>query len=139
MLLVAGASLADARPLAAQEIVGGLHFGGPVHASVAVGAAWSLQSPGARDHGPFVLVEPGLRGHRASAGYLVMLGSLGTFLSGRGSWLQLRRDGDRRQYVGLELQGAPLFAAGVRVGGFVPLRSDGERRVLWIADISLAL
>jgi hypothetical protein len=128
-----------ARPVAAQQIVGGLHVGGPVRASVAVGAAWSLQSAGGREHGPFLLAEPGLRGHRASAGYLVMFGNLGSFLSGRASWLQLRRGGDRREYVGFELQGAPLFVVGVRVGGFVPIRVDGERSVLWIADVSLAL
>jgi hypothetical protein len=137
-MLVGGALLA-ARPLGAQEVVGGLHFGGPVRASVAAGAAWSLQSPGGREHGPFLLVEPGLRGHRASAGYLVMFGNLGTFASGRASWLQLRRDGDSREYLGFELQVAPLFVIGLRVGGFVPMRTDGARRILWMADLGLAL
>jgi hypothetical protein len=137
-LLVGCASLA-APPLPAQQIVGGLHFAGPVRASLAVGAAWSLQTAGSREHGPFLLVEPGLRGHRASAGYLVMFGNLGSFVSARGSWLQLRRDGDRRRYLGVELQVAPIFVTGVRVGGFLPTGSAGDRHLLWIADVSLAL
>jgi hypothetical protein len=137
-LLLVCAPLA-APPLAAQQLVGGLHFAGPVRASLAVGAAWSLQTAGDREHGPFLLVEPGLRGHRASAGYLVMFGPLGSFVSARGSWLQLRRGADRREYVGIELQLAPIFVTGVRVGGFLPTGADADRHVLLIADISLAL
>jgi hypothetical protein len=123
----------------AQQIVGGLHVGGPVRASLAAGAAWSFQSAAGREHGPFLLAEPGLGGHRASAGYLVMFGNLGSFASGRASWLQLRRDGDRREYAGFEVQVAPLFVMGVRVGAFVPLREGAGRDVLWMADFSLAL
>jgi hypothetical protein len=110
-----------------------------VRASLAAGAAWSLQSGVGREHGPFLLAEPGLRGHRASAGYLVMFGNLGSFVSVRGSWLGLRRDGDRREYAGVELQLAPIFVTGVRVGAFSPLGTDDDGGILWIADVSLAL
>ena len=136
---IAACSMAGARPLRAQHIVGGLHVGGPVRASLAVGGAWSLQKGFGREHGPFLLAEPGLRGHRASVGYLVMTGHLGSFVSGRASWLQLRRDGVAREYGGFELQVAPIFVSGGRLGAFVPLGSDEDRGVLWIADLSIAL
>ena len=132
-------TLAAPPALAAQELVGGVHAGGPVRASVAVGVAWpSDPSSGTGDAGPLLLAEPGLRGHRISAGWARSIGSLGSFASARATLLELRR-GERRRYAGLELQLAPLLGIGARLGGFVPLGSEGDRRVLLIGDVGFGL
>jgi hypothetical protein len=120
------------------QVIGGLHFGGPVRVSVALGRAWTdwRADP---SKGPMILIEPGLGGHRLSAGYMVARGNLGTFTSARVSWLHLIR-GSKGAYGGLELQYLPLFGIGGRLGAFVPLRPSSERpKFLWIADFSWGL
>jgi hypothetical protein len=136
MAIAAAASVTQPEPTAAQ-IIGGLHVGGPVRASVAFGYAWTGERH-RRSHGPMVLAEPGLGGHRLSAGYVRGAGNLGTFLSARLSWLQLVRDREGA-YAGLEVQFLPLFGVGSRLGAFRPLRSGEGGRLLWIADFSWGL
>lgn len=125
-------------PLHAQEFSAGVHLGGPVRASLAVGAIWMRPTGGDRGQGPILLVEPGLGGHRVSAGYLFARGNLGQFASVRATGLALRGD-EWRRYAGLDLQIQPLFVIGARLGAFVPLQSAVSRRLLWIADVSLGL
>ena len=72
-----------ASPLYAQEFSAGLHVGGPVRAALAVGAIWMRPTGGDHGQGPILLVEPGLGGHRISAGYLFARGNLGQFASVR--------------------------------------------------------
>lgn len=127
-----------ASPLHAQGFSAGLHFGGPVRAALAVGAIWMRPTGGDHGQGPILLVEPGLGGHRISAGYLFARGNLGQFASVRATGLALHRDGWRR-YAGLDLQVQPLFVIGGRLGAFLPLQSAATRRLLWIADVSLGL
>ena len=86
-----------------------------------------------------MLVEPGLRGHRISAGYLVARGNLGQFGSLHATGLALREDDAWRRYAGLALQLQPAFATGVRVSALVPVGSTGLRRLRWIADVALGL
>lgn len=125
-----------ARPAAAQQLTGGWHAGGPVRASLAAGLLFQdLDADGAR--GVITLVEPGLRGGRVSLGYELGLGHLGTFVSGRASVLRTWKVTTPRTYTGVELQVLPLFALGGRLGAFVP--TQGTRRVLWIADVSLGM
>ena len=129
---------APAGPLHAQHIGAGVHFGGPVRASLALGAVWEEERTGDNGHGAMLIAEPGLRGHRLSAGYFVTRGTLGQYASIRATGLALRSD-EWRQYAGLDLQVQPLFAFGGRLGAFVPLKSGQSRRLLWIADVSIGL
>ena len=127
-----------ASPLHAQAFSAGLHFGGPVRAALAVGVIWMRPTGSDHGQGPILLAEPGLGGHRISAGYLFARGNLGQFASVRATGLALRRNGWSR-YAGLDLQVQPLFVIGGRLGAFLPLQSAASRRLLWIADVSLGL
>jgi hypothetical protein len=140
MLLAALALvLIDASALRAQTPALGIHAGGPVRASLALGVMWLRETSGDRLQGPVVTAEPGLRGHRVSAGYLVMRGNLGQFASVHASGLTLRGDDGWRRYVGVDLQVQPAFVTGVRVGAFVPVGSAPTRRVMWMADVAFGL
>ncbi len=134
-LALFGAALAA--PLHAQRIYYGAHFGGPVRASLALGAVW-IETTRGYGHGPMLIAEPGIRGHRLSAGYLISRGQLASYASVRSTGLALKGD-EWRQYAGLDVQVQPLFAFGGRIGAFVPLKSAASRRLLWIADVSLGL
>ncbi len=134
-LALLGAALAG--PLHAQRIYYGAHFGGPVRASLAVGAVW-IETTRGYGHGPMLIAEPGIRGHRLSAGYLFSRGQLASYASVRATGLVLSGD-EWRQYAGLDVQLQPLFGIGGRLGAFVPLKFGQSRRLLWIADVSLGL
>jgi len=133
-------ALALATPLAAQQPVFGLHVAGPVRASVGAGV-WLGEDP-RHDaaSGAVVLVEPGLRGGRASIGYAYALrGGFGSFVTARATALRTwRMPGPPRTYVGGEVQVLPLLAVGPRLGAFVPA-DHNPRRVLWILDVGLGL
>ena len=140
MLLVAFAfTLASASTLRAQQPVGGIHVGGPVRASLALGVLWVRDTAGDRAHGPLVMAEPGLRGHRLSVGYLMSRGTLGQFAAVHASGLGLRGGDSWRQFAGVDVQVQPAFATGVRVGAFLPVGSAPSRRVMWIADVAFGL
>ena len=91
----------------------------------------------------FVAAEPGIGGWRASVGYLRPMSDLGAGYSVRGTFLQTNgrawRAEPRSTFVGAELQVMPLFAFGARVGGFVRVSRQGDRRALLTADLSLSL
>jgi hypothetical protein len=90
----------------------------------------------------FLAGEPGIGGLRVSAGYARMTGDLGTGFSMRGSLLRTTHRAwqapANTSFGGLEVQWFPLFALGVRVGVFVPLRDSARRRLL-TGDIGFAL
>jgi hypothetical protein len=130
-----------ASPIAAsaQQLAGGLHVGGPVRASIALGVLLGGGASDARSGQMFVLAEPGLRGHRLSAGYLRLSGNVGTFYGLRGTVLQLRGDEPARRYVGAEAHVTPLFAIGARLGAFTPVGASADRPFMWIADVMFGL
>lgn len=131
---------AAATPLVAQTPVFGLHAAGPVRASAAVGV-WLGADPRHDDaSGAIALVEPGLRGGRASVGYAYALrGGMGSFVTARATALRTWRVvGGPRNLAGLEVQLLPLFALGPRLGAFVPMER-GPRRVRWLLDIGVGL
>src|SRR5215216_6008315 len=86
----------------------GLHFGGPVRASVAGGVGWRSLAPGEPVR-LFVLAEPGWRGGRLSVVTGASFGSLGSAVTLRGSYLQFWGGAPHRKYVGGELQLMPLL------------------------------
>jgi hypothetical protein len=139
LLCAAALSVATSRALA-QTPVFGLHAGGPVGASAAVGI-WVGEDP-RRDQagGAIALVEPGLHGGRASVGYAYALrGGWGSFVTARATALRTwRRVGGPRNYGGLEVQVLPIFAVGPRVGAYVPA-DRGPKRVLWMLDFGVGL
>lgn len=128
-----------AAPAQAQHLVGGLHFGGPVRASLAAGVELRFGDSQSAEHGVFLVAEPGLRGDRLSAGVVSLIGDLATLASLRGSVLQIRDTEPTRRYAGVELQFAPLFMLGARVGAFTPFGSPPGRSFMWLADVSLGL
>lgn len=132
-------ALLAATPSAAQQPVFGVHVAGPVRASVGAGV-WLGEDP-RHDaaSGAVLLVEPGLRGGRASIGYAYALrGGFGSFVTARATALRTWRTvGPPITYAGGEVQVLPLLAVGPRLGAFVPTR--GPRRMLWILDVGLGL
>ncbi len=136
---IAAVAALAAAPAGAQRPVGGLHLGGPVGASVAGGVLLTPRDRGIPNLVPYVLVEPGLRGGRVSAGYGLALGGLGSFATARASLLRTWRVPTPRSYVGAELQFLPLFAVGGRLGAFVPTGAGAPRRVLLMGDVSIGL
>lgn len=128
-----------AAPAQAQHLVVGLHFGGPVRASLATGVEFKLGDGRRSEHGVFLVAEPGFGGDRLSAGVVSLIGDLGTLASVRGSALQIRDKGPTRRYAGLEVQFAPLFMLGARVGAFTPFGSPPGRSFMWLADVSVGL
>lgn len=138
-LLLTIASAASASASGAQQPVFGVHVAGPVRASASVGV-WLGEDP-RHDaaSGAVLLVEPGLRGGRASVGYAYALrGGFGSFVTARATVLRTWRSvGSPRTYAGGEIQILPVLAVGPRLGAFVP--TNGPRRVLWILDVGLGL
>ena len=76
-------------PLHTQEPAFGRHFGGPVRASLAVGVMW-METTRGYGRGPMLIAEPGLRGHRLSAGYLFSRGQLASYASVRATGRALK-------------------------------------------------
>jgi hypothetical protein len=133
------AALAPLSVAHAQQPVFGVHVAGPTRASASVGV-WLGEDP-RHDaaSGAVLLVEPGLRGGRASIGYAYALrGGFGSFVTARATALRTWRSaGPPHTYAGGEVQVLPLLAVGPRLGAFVPTR--GPRRMLWILDVGLGL
>jgi hypothetical protein len=98
----------------------GLHYGSPLRASAAVGVF--VDHSKADEDGMVFLLEPGLAGVEASAGYYRTIGRFGTGYSAHAA--VLRTGGDpwnaspRTTYVGAELQLAFVLGVGARVGYF---------------------
>lgn len=118
--------------------LGGLHLGGPVVASIAGGVLVRTRTPGDSEQGVLLLLEPGWKGDRASAGW-ARIEQMGTIVSVRASFLRMRRDPAPTSYAGVEVQYAPLFVVGARLGAFVPLARDREQRPTLVANFSLGL
>ena len=92
----------------------------------------------------FVVVEPGQHGFELSAGYLRLLGQLGTGYSLRAS--VLRTDGEpwkanpNATYVGAEAQWTLVFVAGGRAGVYRRVSgTSGEHDVLATVGLSIGL
>jgi hypothetical protein len=137
--LALSALLAIPTAAGALQLAGGLHVGGPVRASIALGVLLGGGASDARAGQMFVVAEPGLRGHWLSAGYLRFSGNLGSSYGLRGTALQLRSDGPARRYVGAEVHVTPLFAIGARLGAFTPVGASADRPFMWIADVMFGL
>lgn len=135
LIVTAALVVLATRAVAAQHIAGGWHAGGPVRVSLAGGVL--LEPQHGEGRGTFLLLEPGLRGGRASVGYLLMKGNLGSGVSVRASVLRTWSIVAPQTYAGGEVQILPLFLTGARLGGFIP--TSGPRRLLWIGDLSLGL
>lgn len=117
----------------------GLHFGGPVRASVSGGVGWRSLAPGEPVRA-FLLAEPGLRGGRISLVSGSSVGSLGSAWTVRASYLQFWAGAPQRKHAGVEVQILPLLGIGGRIGAFRPLGTEkGDRRILIIGDISILL
>jgi hypothetical protein len=118
----------------------GIHYGVPLKWS----ALLAIPLPGGSDAGgSFVAAEPGIGGWRASAGYLRILGDLGSGYALRATYLHTGNRAWRAppgvNYVGGEFQYMPLFVLGVRFGAFARVKGPGQRRGLLTADFSLML
>ena len=83
---------------------------------------------------PFVGVEPGIGGWRAGLGALKMTNELGggyvmragVLHTGKRAW----RAPSQATFVGPDFQFMPIFALGVRVGGFIRVAGKGGRGLL---------
>jgi hypothetical protein len=139
-LLAAGGVSGATRPAAAQTPVFGVHGAGPIRASLAAGV-WIGEHHPRHDEasGVIAVVEPGLRGGRASVGYAYSLSGLGSFVTARASVLRTwRMPTSPRTYAGVEVQLLPLFAVGARLSAFLPADRN-PRRVLWLLDAGIGL
>jgi hypothetical protein len=117
----------------------GMHFGGPVRASLAGGIGVRSLSPGEPVRF-FLVAEPGLRGGRLSLVTGTSVGELASAWTIRGSYLQLWGGAPHRKYGGAELQIIPIFGLGGRVGAFKPLGTiKTDRKILIIADFSFLI
>ena len=118
--------------------LGGLHYGVPLKWSIALGYIL----PGSyRDWKPFAAVEPGIGGFRASLGALKITNELGGAYFARATVLHTTskawRAPAQATYVGPELQFAPIFAIGLRLGGFIRVGGNGDRHGLVTSDLSV--
>lgn len=138
MLIVMVLLLPAAQPAGGQQLTGGLHLGGPMRASLSVGVIGGSRDRDLMGSGAFLLAEPGLEGLRASTGYALALGNMGSLATARATWLRLR-DKSGAGYAGLEFQWLPVVATGARLGAFVPTRTTQQRTVMWIGDVSFGL
>ena len=118
----------------------GIHYGAPLKWSTALAASFAGDD---KDSKAFVAAEPGIGGWRGSVGYLKITSNLGSGYVLRGTVLRTNnkawRAGSQLTFAGAEFQFMPLFALGARVGGFVRIGGQGERRGLLTADVSLML
>ena len=133
-------------PAAAQRKVQpmfGVHYGVPLRWSATLAAGIPLAQG---DEAPtaFLAAEPGLAGWRVSAGYAHLTGNLGSGYVLRASVLRTGahpwRAPSRATFVGAEAQLMPIFAIGVRAGGFYRVGgTDGAGRGLFAVDVSMLL
>ena len=118
----------------------GIHYGVPLKWSMVLAASLPGDD---KDSKAFVAAEPGIGGWRAGVGYLKMTSDLGSGYVLRGTILRTNNNAWRAApqltFAGAEFQFMPLFALGARVGGFVRIGGQGERRGLFTADVSLML
>jgi hypothetical protein len=117
----------------------GVHYGVPLKWSAALAA----QLPGTGKGSAFVAAEPGIGGWRASLGYARMTSDLGSGYVARATLLRTNdkawRVAPRSTFAGAEFQVMPLFALGLRIGGFFRVGGRGGQRGLLTADMSFAL
>lgn len=118
--------------------IGGVHYGVPLKWSIALGYTLPGNYNGWR---PFVAGEPGIGGWRAGVGALKMTNGLGGGYVARATVLRTGNKAWRAPaqatYVGPELQFIPIFAIGVRLGGFVRVGGKGDGRDLLTGDLSV--
>ena len=129
----------DARAeLSTNGITGGLHYGVPLKWSIAVGYIL----PGSYKYWqPFAAVEPGIGGFRASFGALKMTNELGGAYLARATVLRTGskawRAPAQATYIGPEIQFMPIFAIGLRLGGFFRVGGKADHRGLLTSDLSV--
>jgi hypothetical protein len=140
---VARAQASDDNPYSGwhPSLAGGLHFFGPLRASIALGGGLRREESlvGDRSQLIFAFLEPGLGGVRVSTGYAESVGTTGGGWSLRASLLKLTNEPRRRTMGGIELQVIPAVCAGARVGAFRELQRGPDRRTVYLADLSLCL
>lgn len=124
-------------PLLTSGWMAGIHYGVPVKWSMALGYVL----PGVRnDWQPFAAAEPGIGGWRASLGALKTTNELGGGYVMRVSSLRTSKKAWRAAqsttFVGPEFQFMPIFAIGLRVGGFVRVQGNDSRGLL-TSDLSV--
>ena len=137
ILVSSSASAQDSSSSRRWSGAGGLHFGPPARASVALGVRRILEHTVAtkeRYRDIFVVIEPGIGGGRCSVGYADFGGNLGTGWTVRASALRRWRAASAN-YLGLEFS-THLLAMGPRLGVFRPVKPDAERLRL-TADFSI--
>jgi hypothetical protein len=122
----------------------GIHIGGPIRASVGLGAGRRLSCSAddacSRETIGFVSAEPGLRGGRVSLGYGVRWGGLATSANVRATYLQRWGSASDQDYVGFELSAAPIALIGFRLGAFRPASSGvAGSEILWMGNFSIGL
>jgi hypothetical protein len=122
----------------------GIHLGGPIRASVGLGAgrrlACSADLSCNRETIGFVSAEPGLRGGRLSLGAGMRWGGLATAATARGTFLQRWGSSSDERYLGLELSAHPVALIGFRLGAFRPLSSSiAGSNILWMGNFSIGL
>jgi hypothetical protein len=118
----------------------GFHYGVPLKWSGVIAAPLPANF---RENKAFIAAEPGIGGWRASVGYVRMTSDLGRGYVARASFLRTNgnawRTTPRSSFAGTEFQFMPLFAAGVRLGGFIRVGQRSGPRGLFTADLSLML
>ena len=138
-IATAGAQSPPRVPLLTSGWMGGIHYGVPVKWSMALGYVLPATHD---DWQPFAAAEPGIGGWRASLGALRTTNELGGFYVLRISSLRTSKKAWRAAqsttFVGPECQFVPIFAIGLRVGGFLRVQGNGNRGLL-TSDVSVVL
>ncbi len=117
--------------------MGGIHYGVPLKWSLAFGYVL----PGEyKDWQPITAAELGIGGWRAGLGALKMTNELGGSYVMRAGVLHTDtkawRAPHQATYLGTDFQLMPIFALGVRVGGFIRTGGKGRRGLL-TGDLSV--
>jgi len=122
----------------------GIHIGGPIRASVGLGAGRRLRCSAddacSRETIGFVSAEPGLRGGRVSLGAGLRWGGLATSATARATFLQRWGSSSDERYLGFEIGAAPVALVGFRLGGFRAMNRDrGGSDILRMRNFSIGL
>lgn len=122
----------------------GIHIGGPIRASVGLGAGRRLTcsaDPACnRETFLFTSAEPGLRGGRLSLGYGMRRGGFATAATARGTFLQRWGKSSDARYLGIEMSAHAVALIGVRIGAFRALNRDSVTSdILWMGNFSIGL
>jgi hypothetical protein len=122
----------------------GIHIGGPIRASVGLGAGRRLRCSAdaacSRETIGFASLEPGLRGGRFSLGAGMRWGGLATAATARATFLQRWGSSSDARYLGLEMSAHPVALIGFRLGAFRPMQSSiAGSNVLWMGNFSIGL